>query len=291
MRVLLYLYFLLIFGCNDYGALTYVTKLPKKLKENSGIVTLSGDLCWFINDSGNKDHIYGVDFNGNLIRDINIKNAKNHDWEDLTKDAEGNIYIADIGNNANNRKDLVIYKITNPELTDSSDLEAQKIKFSYSDQDSFPPAKENFNYNAEAIIYHNGFLYIFTKNNTTPFNGLTKCYKLPAKPGEHVAKLIATVYICNQKISCQVTGAAISPNGKTLALLTSNSVWLLDNFSEETLSKKPLKRIPLEHFSQKESICFLDNHTLLISDEQQGPTGRNLYKISLKPKAKPKGKS
>ena len=86
--------------------------LPKKLKEVSGI-TLSQDnnTIWAIEDQGNKNVIYGVDRKGNLTSDVLVENAENHDWEDITKDAAGNIYIGDFGNNDNDRQNLSILKV------------------------------------------------------------------------------------------------------------------------------------------------------------------------------------
>lgn len=42
-----------------------------------------------------------------------------------------------------------------------------------------------------------------------------------------------------------------------------------------------MKKINLTHRSQKESITFKDNNTLLISDEKAHGTGGNLYELKL----------
>ena len=39
--------------------------------------------------------------------------------------------------------------------------------------------------------------------------------------------------------------------------------------------------ISLGHHSQKESICFKNNETLYIADEQNGVEGGNLYEFTL----------
>jgi len=112
--ILLFLVFLFT-GCTQYGQLQPITALPKKLGENSGITTIDGTTAWFIEDSGNQDKMYQVDLKGKLLKELKVKNAKNKDWEDLAKDNLGNVYIGDFGNNENKRKDLVIYKVPNPE--------------------------------------------------------------------------------------------------------------------------------------------------------------------------------
>jgi sugar lactone lactonase YvrE len=85
--------------------------LPKDLKEVSGNETIrNSNLIWMLNDGGNESKIYAVSEQGKIKREVYIKN-KNHDWEDLTSDEKGNIYIGDFGNNLSKRKNLTILKI------------------------------------------------------------------------------------------------------------------------------------------------------------------------------------
>lgn len=278
----LFLLFLLV-SCNDYGQLNYITKLPKTLKENSGIAKLSADsLIWFINDSGNKRHIYGVDQQGKLKKDIKLKNAKNVDWEDLTKDDQGNIYIGDFGNNANDRKNLAIYKIPNPGNATANELKAEKIEFYFPEQKKFPPKGKKFFYDAEAFFYHNGHFYLFTRNRSSKFDGTSLCYKIPSVKGKHPAKLIGSLKTCDNHTICQITSADISPDGKRVVLLTHESVWMLSDFLNDDFTNGKLTNLPLGHNSQKESVCFLNDTTLLISDEGSHASGRNLYSFDLK---------
>ena len=54
--------------------------------------------------------MYYLSKKGEIKYKRKISSAKNKDWEDITRD-DKYIYIADMGNNFNNRKDLKIYKI------------------------------------------------------------------------------------------------------------------------------------------------------------------------------------
>lgn len=269
-------------GCSNYGQLTFMTKLPKAIKENSGIVYYGNDKAWFIEDHGNDDVIYQVGFNGDLLKELRVKNAKNNDWEDLTRDEEGNIYIADIGNNNNKRKDLRIYKIPNPETESGDKIDAEVIKFSYPDQKKFPPKKNNLIYDSEAIFYRNNFLYIITKNRSEPFSGKALIYKIPSKKGTYTAKLIGEFTPCETAGICQVTSADISPDGKKIVLLGYGFLWIFTNFTDDDFTKGTLETIDLGATTQIESVCFKNNNTLLISDEERGNTGRNLYSFTLK---------
>jgi hypothetical protein len=80
---------------------------------------------------------------------------------------------------------------------------------------------------------------------------------------------------------CSVTGADISPDGKSIALLTYGFVFLLTDFDFLDLSKAQSKTIDLNCDTQIESIGFLDNGTLLLADEERKKTGRNLYRLRL----------
>jgi len=274
--------FFFLTSCSNYGQLTFVTKLPKAIKENSGMVYYGNEKAWFIEDHGNDDVIYQVGFNGDLLKELRVKNAKNNDWEDLTQDPEGNIYIADIGNNNNKRKDLRIYKIPNPEIEPGDKIDAEVIHFSYPEQKKFPPKKSDLIYDAEAIFYRNDFLYIITKNRAVPFSGKALIYKIPAKKGKHTATLIGEFTPCETAGICQVTSAEISPDGKKIVLLGYGFLWVFTDFTSDDFTKGNLKTIDLGATTQIESVCFKDNNTLLISDEERGNTGRNLYSFILK---------
>ncbi|MDH3795715.1 MAG: hypothetical protein OER83_02445 [Flavobacteriaceae bacterium] len=86
MKRLVFFAILILTGCTNYGQLQFVSKLPKKLNEVSGIVPAANDTYWVIEDSGNADNLYRVNLKGELLQDVNIKNAKNRDWEALSRD-------------------------------------------------------------------------------------------------------------------------------------------------------------------------------------------------------------
>jgi len=268
-------------SCANHGQLNFIEELPKKLKENSGIVSYSDSTAWFIEDNGNSDNIYKTDFKGNIIRQFDVKNAKNADWEDLSKDKKGNLYIGDFGNNANERKDLVIYKSPNPEKEKGDKISVEKIKFRYPEQGDFPPRRGEMLYDAEAFFHFNGYLYIFTKNRTNPFTGETSIYRVPDRKGTYDAELMGKLLLCMDWDICQITSADISPDGKRIVLLSYGKLWVITNFTMDRLSKGTIKEIDLGVRTQLESVCFTDNKTLLLSDEERDGTGRNLYSFSL----------
>lgn len=280
-RALYIIFVCILSSCTNYGQLIYVADLPGNLEENSGMVTIKDSTVWIIEDNGNKDDIYKVDFNGNILKSFEVKNAKNKDWEDLAKDKDDNVYIADIGNNNNARKDLVVYKIPNPETEPGDKIDAEKIEFYYPEQKEFPPEKSQRFYDAEGLLHYGNSLFIATKNRSDPFTGQVFIYKIPDVKGHYEAKLIGTLPICNDWNTCQITGMDISPDGKKIVLLSYGKLFVLTNFSEDDFSKSNIQEIDLGNRNQLESICFLDGNTLLLSDEVSHGQGGNLYRYQL----------
>ncbi|MBU3028200.1 hypothetical protein [Zobellia galactanivorans] len=277
-----FIFVFLFYSCSNHGQLTYVTKLPKSLKENSGIALYNDDSAWFIEDSGNDDDITKVDYQGNILRELKVKNAKNHDWEDLTEDKKGHLYIGDFGNNDSDRKNLVIYKLPNPETESGDHITAEKINFRYPEQKHFPAKKSERLYDAEAFFHYNNYLYIFTKNRADPFTGESLIYRVPDRKGDYDAEYLGKLTTCDDWDSCKVTSADISPDGKTIVLLGSGKIWTITDFDLENLPESRLKETDLMVRTQLESVSFIDNVTLLLSDEQSNKQGRNLYKYVLK---------
>ncbi|GAA3512657.1 hypothetical protein GCM10022393_28080 [Aquimarina addita] len=243
-----------------------INDLSGSLDEISGITKFSNEpYLYAINDSGNSNTIYQLDLQGEIVRELTIDNAKNHDWEDLAYDFQNNIYIGDFGNNYNDRKNLAIYTV--------SDISNEKIKtlktnFRLEDQTDFPPKKKNRNFDIEAFIYLKGNFYLFTKNRSSEFNGETKLYKVPAQPGNQIATLITSYKTCDDASDCFITGAAINATGDVIALLTYNKIFVLKKFKGDDLFSGTVEKIKLHHSSQKEGICFKNESTLIIVDEK-----------------------
>jgi len=280
-----FLLFSILMGCNNSNqeTITKVFQLPKSLDESSAVeITSKSDLIWTLQDSGNEAEIYALDNSGNIKNTIAISNVKNNDWEDLTSDEDGNLYIGDFGNNDNDRKNLSIYKINAADLGKKEASASQTISFYYPEQSEFPPKKSNRVFDSESFFYFNNNFYIFTKNRSSKFDGTTQLYRVPNKPGNHAAILLGDFKTCGVYKRCAVTSADISPDGKKAVILTADKVFVFDDFKDDNFLSGKSTTIELNHFTQKEGICFKDDNTLFITDEKDKKTGGNLYQLRLK---------
>ncbi|MBD0830801.1 hypothetical protein ICJ83_01520 [Aestuariibaculum sp. TT11] len=257
--------FLILVACSN-GKLKVVADIPKHLKEVSGNeITTNSDLIWIIEDSGNKNNVYGLNDDGEIVKDIDIKNANNMDWEDLTTDTMGNLFIGDIGNNDKNRKWLSILKISNPE-TIKNKTKAEVIRF------KLPKGESPKDF--EAFFLFNDFFYLFSKET-----GKARLIKVPNKAGKHTAEIV-TEFNLEGKHN-EITSADISEDGKTVVLLNHEKVWKLTNFTDDNFFNGTIENLAFEHKSQKEGVCFLDNNTILITDESNDDLGSNLYSFKI----------
>lgn len=285
MRLLSALFLLVSFipGFSQNLSLNLSGILPNDLKETSGLTITPAGKLWSNNDSGNAPNLYEVNSGGGLLRTLHIANTDNTDWEDLAIDNQGRIYIGDFGNNSNNRQDLVIYRIPNPDLLSSDTAMADTISFKYANQRTFPPNTSEWNFDCEGFFWFQDSLYLFTKNRTNPFNGYTNMYRIPAEAGVHTAVLVDSFFTgLGLKEQYWVTAADISPDGKRMVLLGSDRLWLFHCFAGTDFFGGGVREMRLGGLSQKEAISFLNQTELFITDEQVPIFGgRNLYKTDL----------
>lgn len=252
-----------------------VASFPADLNELSGMVFIENKF-YMLNDGGNSPRLYQTDTNGRILQTL-IVNGINEDWEELTQYGDSLLYIGDFGNNDNSRRNLKILKL-NLNQRSGDTLHPEEIQFTYEDQSAFPPASSKLQYDCEAMIYLNDSLHLFSKNRTSPFNGYTRHYSMPAIPGNQVARLVDSVYTGGfLKELFWVTGAALSSDKKQLALLSSDKVYLFSEFSGSDFFRGKMRTIALGDISQKEAICFSHSRELWIGDEANSLNSAGLY--------------
>jgi len=255
-----------------------VAKLPEIVTESSGLIIYNDSLFITHNDSGDKPILYFFNKKGKLIHQVIVSNAKNIDWEDITKDDQGNIYIADIGNNSNQRKDITIYKLNGNKLLINNVISAESIEISYEEQSDFPPKDEQLNFDAEGLGFHNDSLWILTKCRTIPFEGNTYIYKVPTKTGKYKLKRKTQLFIGKDGFTKDaVTGLDIY-NDK-LYLLTYNRILIYSIIKNKLEFENQYFTKP---YSQKEAVVVKNNNEIYLTDESTKIFGGGyLYKLSI----------
>jgi hypothetical protein len=186
--------------------LKLVKNLAPQLTETSGLEYYH-NLIITHNDSGDQPTLYFLDQQGNLLYNKTYKNMNAIDWEDVTKD-DTYLYIADIGNNYGNRKDLTIYKIALKDLDNENAL-VEELHISYPDQKTFTQGNQDHPYDAESIVAIENDLYLFSKDWT---DQTTVIYKLHKNQKNQAAQKISSY-----NIKGLVTGATF--NGTDTVLL------------------------------------------------------------------------
>jgi hypothetical protein len=259
----------------------FVNDIPAGLEENSGMLIGDANRIWLHNDSGDSSKLYAIDTNQNITKTILLTNASSFDWEDITYDQQGNAYVADIGNNSNNRQDLRIWKIPHPDSITGNTTTAEEIRFYYPEQTAFPAPDVDKNYDAEALIYLNDSLYIFTKDRTNPHQGFSRLYQIPADTGYHAAILLDSFQTNQLNVIFEITAAAISPSQDKVALLNANSIWVFSNFTGSNFFGGTVQNYPLGGTTQKEALDFLNDSTIYYSNENSFLGSAKLHELSL----------
>ena len=239
-------------------------RLPAVVNESSGLARRNATSVWTHNDGGGRPTLYAVSLTkpgestgGTLLDSLALPQLPNVDWEDLARQDSSRLFVADLGNNANTRRDLTIYSV---DATGRTPPESIRVR--YADQTEFPPQKRNFD--CEAIFYRSDSLFLLSKNRS---GHTVRLYGLPAKAGSYVLAPLDSVFI-----KSMVTGAALSPNQKTLAVLTYGKVLFFDLSGQ--LSAQPATRLSRPTGclrlprGQTEAITFMTDTELIITNER-----------------------
>jgi len=254
-----------------------IASLPNQLAETSALLLIE-DEFYSLNDSGNEPIIYVFSKEGEILHECVINNAKNQDWEALSYDGT-NLYIGDIGNNNNDRINLRIYKVNRKEMRAKQELDCTVLNFEYEGQNNYPPIKSSLYFDAEAMILKSDSLFIFTKNRTVPFDGISRVYYLPtAEQGE---RKVEAKYLYDLELNAtnwmeeSITDAFLC--NENLYVLTYSKIyslkWVGSEFTE-------IEIYEFDSFTQKEGLT-LDKKYFYLTDEDESiiSGGNHLYKL------------
>jgi hypothetical protein len=242
-----------------------IARLPKDLPESSGLALAADGHLWTHQDSGHENILFKITKQSEVLQRIRVPGTSNIDWEDLARDTKGHIYIGDFGNNANQRRNLRIFKVGEQTLTP-----VDTIQFAYADQQAFPPAKPHNNFDAEAFFWVEDKLFIVSKNRNV--KAPARVYAIPDVPGQYSVSPTDSVLV-----NAMITGADLDPGLQQVVLLGYGKLYLFE--FEEGGSMFGGRRIciPVARSGQAEAVVFLPDNDILFTNE-----GGKIFKVSKK---------
>jgi hypothetical protein len=263
--------------------LEVVGTMPGQLRESSGVAVsrTQPGVLWSHNDSGNSATLYALDMSGRLMASIDVAGVMAVDWEDIAAGpcpagptpggARSCLYIADTGDNNRVREAVTVYVVVEPTVdkgTPPPAVTARPLHYRY------PGGPED----VEALaVLPDGDLVVVSRGRSgrIDFFGLT---------ADAVARGLSsgeTMTIDFQNTSDirpdapsgrLATGAAISPDGTTLAVRTYYEVYF---FAMEPGRRDRVRWVDTgrgcalgDAEPQGEGIDYLDAGTLVLTSEQ-----------------------
>lgn len=240
-------------GCSSDPA-TVVSHIDDdQIKESSSLAVSRAypDLAYTMNDSGyDPDWIYAVKIStGEVLGRSQIQGAKLHDTEALALDGNGMLWVADLGDNNQERGDCALYALPEPgPAAGDHVVSAQRYPISY-------PAGP---LDVETLLVNpvTGEKFVASKVNDTP----GEFYSLPATLSTTSANRASDI---DRQAPVKATDGAFSPDGKLALVRTGDKVYVYDGSSFAQTD-----RLSLPDMDQGESISFEPSgRTFLVGSE------------------------
>ncbi len=271
---------------NDEELTQLGTIESKTISESSGLVQskLYPGHFWTINDSGQTNDLFLISAKGKTKAVVEIKGAKNVDWETMSSidiDHRRRLLIGDVGDNSRRRESCQVYLLDEPKLKLNPDKKikhtttAQRVDFEYSDGP--------VNCEAMAYLQTRDELWLIEKGASIGPGVVIGKFDGPG-PGIYSLKIPKAVAKTDKKLVAkriadfpmlQVTGMDFSPDGNQLIV---RSYFIAYHFAHndglswlESIQSGPPASIALPIQVQGESVCFTDDSNSIVVTSE----GRN----------------
>ncbi len=218
------------------------------ISESSGLLRRSDSLFYTFNDDSDSC-LFLISARGNLKSRMFIP-FSNRDWEDISGDGRGRLFIGDIGNNFYRKKELKILIYNS-----ITRIPEGIIQISVLNEQGEKSACD-----FEAMVWHADSLYLFSKDKK---ERSSLVFAVPARGGKYILRPKQIT-----EISGMVTSAALRPDGKELALLTYGKIYFFS--LSKGMSRIPAPDCCLAYWPmrQSESLCYWGRDSLLLGNEQ-----------------------
>ncbi|MDX9754775.1 MAG: hypothetical protein RBU29_12495 [bacterium] len=225
-----------------------------KVNELSGVIPASIAGYWGINDSGNSSSLYCFNSQGALLHEIPLKKVNNVDWEAITRDQDGYLYIGDFGDNDAQRKTYTIHKIHETHALAQKGETTKTYTFRYEDRKSR---------NCEAFFVQNGRLYLISKEPKESDTPSLFCIDSLQEKGPAIARRVGPMAITGR-----VTDVAYSSTHNLVVVLTKKQFFTFSFQQERDLLQAPQNTQSFK-LGKCEGICF-DGDTMILTNEKGG---------------------
>ncbi len=238
------------------------------LVENSGVIpsrTQPG-ILWSVADSDGPPRIFATDTLGEDRGSFRLRGARNVDWEAISAGRCGPahcLYVADTGDNLEQRQSVQLYRIREPrvdspggEPATSSRVERLEVRYPDGPHDV-----------EAAFVNGRGDVHLISKGRTSG----VRHYRVPAEawsaPATVAERLGVLPIVRGRGLGRLVTDAAISPNGRLVAVRTYGEIFLFHFTGRGTLRPAwvACRLAGLE--LQGEGVAWLDDSTLVLTSE------------------------
>jgi len=236
-----------------------------RLTESSGVAASRRrpGVLWTLNDSGHAPWIFATDTLGRDLGAFRVTGAEDGDWEAIALGPCGLrecLYIADTGDNDENRRQVRIYRVPEPAVPASSPTtpSADVLELRYPDGRRDVEA---------ALVGSDGTIFLFSKGR----HGRAWAYRVPARAwkqrGTVVAEALGELPIATGGLGNLVTDAALSPTGDRVAIRTYLAVFLFTLTRRNTLLPLGVACDATGLQLQGEGISWLDDHEMVLTSE------------------------
>lgn len=211
------------------------------------------DIFWAHNDSGNAAELFAVRLTGEVVARIPVDQARNTDWEDITINDQGHLFIGDLGDGFGHYRWHALYEVAEPDPTAQPVVPAKVVR---TWRFQFPDHR----YDCESLFYHRGFAYVITKvRRSKPV-----LFRLEPAQGD----VLKAMKVCELPVG-QATGADVSDDGTRLAVCGYGQAWVfkLPENLARLAEAKPL-HVTWPGVFQTEA-CTFEGQDLIIAAESR----------------------
>lgn len=225
------------------------------LRESSGVVPSAATNLYWTHNDGDSGVLFLIRPTGETLARVTVGGGAIADWEDLARDDSGNLYVGDIGNNMALRRELRVHRIPEPPTAQSrgtvSITKTWRLRF---------PGKA---FDCEGLFVWQEHGYVVSK----VFNDQRAAiYRFPLNSTEAVMTL---EQVTDLPVTSPVTGADLSADGKTLALVTRSGAYLFQVDGDLNRAGAVRPRFASFREGQIEGCCLVAEGLLAVSEKRE----------------------